>query len=104
MLQYHQQTLVNLVHAQMQDHYEEKAAAYEEHVSKGFTALRPNNYLAPAKWCIYATAHEKKHGGKPWTYLLIPHDAIADNKTIQGLAATYAFDSAANALTGGMRS
>src|SRR3990170_1183042 len=47
-LQYHQQALVNLVHAQMQDHYEEKAAAYEAHVSKGFTTLRPNNYSAPA--------------------------------------------------------
>jgi type III restriction enzyme len=198
-LQYHQQALVNLIHAQMQDHYEEKAAAYEAHVSKGFTTLRPNNYSAPAdeaerdfrapvadkqdirkmlfagfekclyrvqkfdsdserrfavvlendkevlkwfkpakgdfqihfaseaayepdfvvetksakflcepkaanemddkevrakakaavEWCVHATAHEKKYGGKPWIYLLIPHDAIADNKTLQGLAATY---------------
>jgi type III restriction enzyme len=198
-LQYHQQAWVNLAHAQMQEHYEEKAAAYETHVSKGFTTLRPNNYSAPAgenerdfrvpvvdrhdirrmlfagfgkclyrvqkfdsdserrfavvleddkgvlkwfkpakgdfqihyaseasyepdfvaetktvkflcepkaanemndaevlakakaamEWCAHATAHEKKHGGKPWTYLLIPHDAIADNKTLQGLAATY---------------
>ena len=47
-LQYHQQALVNLIHAQMQEHYEEKAAAYEAHVSKGFTTLRPNNYSAPA--------------------------------------------------------
>ena len=47
-LQYHQQALVNLTHAQMQEHYEEKAAAYEAHVSKGFTTLRPNNYSAPA--------------------------------------------------------
>jgi hypothetical protein len=46
-LQYHQQALVNLIHAQMQVHYEEKAAAYEAHVSKGFTTLRPNNYSAP---------------------------------------------------------
>ena len=38
-LQYHQQALVNLVHAQMQDHYEEKATAYEAHVSKGFKPL-----------------------------------------------------------------
>jgi len=200
-LQYHQQGLVNLIHAQMQQHYEEKATAYEAHVSKGFTTLRPNNYSAsadeaardfrapviekqdirrmlfsgfkkclyrvqkfdvdserrfsavlendaevlkwfkPAKgdfqihyasdasyepdfvvetrtakylcepkraaemedkdvlakaqaaaeWCRHATAHEVKHGGKPWTYLLIPHDVITDNKTLQGLAATYAF-------------
>ncbi len=200
-LQYHQQALVNLIHAQMQDHYEEKAAAYEAHVSKGFTTLRPNNYSAsvgeterdfrvpvsdkqdirkmlfggfrrclyrvqkfdsdserrfavvlengkevlkwfkPAKgvfqihyssdssyepdfvaetktakflcepkaasemtdeevlakaraaaeWCRHATMHEMKHGGKPWSYLLIPHDVISDNKTLQGLTVTYVF-------------
>jgi len=197
-LQYHQQALVNLIHAQMQEHYEEKAAAYEAHVSKGFTTLRPNNYSAPAgeterafrapvtekqdirrmlfggfrkclyrvqkfdsdserrfaailendkeilkwfkpakgdfqihyasdasyepdfvvetktekflcepksaaemddrevlakakaaaEWCKHATEHERKHGGKPWTYLLIPHDVITDNKTLKGLAAS----------------
>ncbi|MBI5235484.1 MAG: hypothetical protein HY886_04470 [Deltaproteobacteria bacterium] len=205
-LQYHHPALVNLVHAQMQEHYEEQAAAYEAHVSKGFTTLRPNNYSAPAgeterdfrvpisdrqeirrmlfagfgkclyrvqkfdsdserrfavalendkdvlkwfkpargdfqihyssdesyepdfvvetktakflcepkaatemtaedviakakaafEWCAHATAHEKKHGGKPWTYLLIPHDAIADNKTLQGLTATYAYRNRSN--------
>jgi type III restriction enzyme len=47
-LQYHQQGLVTLIHAQMQEHYEERATAYEAHVSKGFTTLRPNNYSAPA--------------------------------------------------------
>ena len=200
-LQYHQQALVNLIHAQMQEHYEEKAAAYEAHVSKGFTTLRPNNYSAPAgeserdfrapvsdkhdirkmlfsgfrkclyriqkfdsdserrfavilendkevmkwfkpakgnlqihyvsdasyepdfvaetksakflceaksaaemtdkevqakaraalEWCKNATAHELKHGGKPWSYLLIPHDIISDNKTLQGLAASCTY-------------
>ena len=200
-LQYHQQSLVNLIHAQMQDHFVEKATTYKAHVSKGFTTLRPNNYSAPAgaterdfrapvsnkqdiprmlfagfskclyrvqkfdsdserrfavilendkevlkwfkpakgdfqihytgeasyepdfvvetrtakflcepkaaneitaddvvakanaatEWCVNATAHEKQHGGKPWTYLLIPHDAISDNKTLQGLAATYTY-------------
>jgi len=200
-LQYHQQALVNLIHAQMQDHYEEKATAYEAHVSKGFMTLRPNNYSAPAgeserdfrvpvsdkqdirkmlfsgfgkclyrvqkfdsdserrfavvlenekevlkwfkpakgsfqihyasdasyepdfvvetrtakflcepkaatdltaeevqakaraaaEWCRHATAHELAHGGKPWSYLLIPHDVISDNKTLQGLTATYTY-------------
>lgn len=200
-LQYHQQGLVNLIHAQMQEHYEEKATAYEAHVSKGFTTLRPNNYLAPAdeaardfrvpviekqdirtmlfsgfrkclyrvqkfdsdserrfavvlendkevmkwfkpargnfqihyasdasyepdfvvetktekylcepksagemedsevlakakaatEWCGHATEHERRNGGKPWTYLLIPHDVITDSKTLNGLAATYAY-------------
>lgn len=206
-LQYHQQALVNLVHAQMQEHYEEKATAYEAYVSKGFTTLRPNNYSAPAgeterdfrvpvsdkqdirkmlfagfgkclyriqkfdsdserrfavvlendtevlkwfkpakgdfqihytsdasyepdfvvetkatkylceakaanemtaddvvakakaaaEWCAHAAVHEKKYGGKPWPYLLIPHDTIADNKTLQGLAATYTYGGAPRA-------
>ena len=201
-LQYHQQALVNLVHAQMQNHYEERATSYEAHVSKGFKTLLPNNYSAPAgeterdfrvpvsdkqdirrmlfggfrkclyqvqkfdsdserrfasvlendddvlkwfkpakgdfrihyasdesyepdfvaearaakylcepkaaseltdeevqtkaraaaEWCRHATTHELKHGGKkPWSYLLIPHDAIADNKTLQGLTVTYTY-------------
>jgi type III restriction enzyme len=208
-LQYHQQALVNLTHAQMQEHYEEKAAAYEAHVSKGFTTMRPNNYSAPAgeterdfrapvsdkqdirkmlfagfgkclyrvqkfdsdserrfamvlendkevlkwfkpakgdfqiyyaseasyepdfvvetktakflcepkaanemmaeevlakakaaaEWCALATTHEKQHGGKPWTYLLIPHDVITDNKTLQGLAATYTYGGAARSFS-----
>ena len=46
---------------------------------------------AAAEWCIHATAHEKQHGGKSWTYMLILHDVIADNKTLQGLAATYTY-------------
>jgi type III restriction enzyme len=200
-LQYHQQAWAKVAHAQMQEHYEEKATAYEAQVTKGFTTLRATNYSAPAgeterdfrapvidkqdirkmlfagfgkclyriqkfdsdserrfavilendkevlkwlkhaksafqihyasdesyepdfvvetktakflcepkaanemndavvlakakaaaEWCTHATAHEKKYGGKPWTYLLIPHDAIADNKTLQGLTATYAY-------------
>jgi hypothetical protein len=27
-------------------------------------------------------------GGKPWVYLLIPHDRIKDNTTLAGLAAS----------------
>ncbi len=198
-LQYHQRSLVSLIHAQMQGHYEERATAYEAHVSKGFTTLRPNTYtagdgeaerdfrapvedkleirrmlftgfgkclyrvqkfdsdterrfavmlehdldvlkwfkpvqgdipihhsgdhsyepdfvvetkaakylcepkkasemeakdvLAKAKaaatWCHHATEHEKKHGGKPWTYVLIPHDQVAENKTLKGLAEMF---------------
>ena len=198
-LQYHQQTLVNLIHAQMQDHYKEDAAGYKPVVSKGFTILRPHSYSAPAHetprnfrqpvderslvrgmlfegfkkclyaiqkfdsdterrfsvilendddvskwvkpgredfqiyyrsdeiyvpdfvvetetdkflcetkradqmkqddvlakakaavvWCQHASAHEKAHGGKSWSYLLIPDDAIAENKTLQALAGTF---------------
>ena len=200
-LQYHQQALVNLIHVQMQGHYEERATAYEAHVTKGFITLRLNSYSSPegesqrdfrvpvtdkldirkmlfsgfrkclyrtqkfdsdserrfavilendtdvlkwfksakghfrihytsdasyepdfvaetstakylcepkaasdmsneevlakaqsaVEWCSHATEHELKNGGKPWSYLLIPHDSISDNKTIQGLAATFTF-------------
>ncbi|MGH0037122.1 MAG: DEAD/DEAH box helicase [Myxococcota bacterium] len=44
---------------------------------------------AAATWCKHASGHEKENDGKPWRYLLIPHDAIADNMTIDGLANTY---------------
>jgi hypothetical protein len=40
---------------------------------------------AAVVWCQRATTHEQKHSGKPWRYLLIPHDAITANKTLQGL-------------------
>jgi type III restriction enzyme len=198
-LQYHQAPLVNIIHSQMQDHYEEKAGEYEAHVTKGFTTLRPSSYSIPVgeqprdvripveerllirgmlfggfrkclypaqrfqsdterrfavvlendadvvkwfkpgkeafqiylkgdaqyepdfvvetktakliceikatkdmdapdvqgkakaamKWCEHATIHEKQIGGKPWVYLLIPHDSVSDAKTIQGLAAGF---------------
>jgi type III restriction enzyme len=200
-LQYHQQALVNMVHAQMQGHFEEKATDYEAHVSGGVMSLKSNAYLHPegererdfripvsdkldirrmlfggfnkclyraqkfdsdserrfaavlendesvlkwikparnqfhifysgdqpyepdfvvegkaakflcepkaanemsaenvkakaraaAKWCKNATDYELKNGGKPWSYLLIPHDAIAENMTLEGLASRYHF-------------
>lgn len=45
-LQFHQQALVNLIHAQMQQHYVESAGAYEAHVTRGFRTLRANSYSA----------------------------------------------------------
>ncbi|MFH1964083.1 MAG: DEAD/DEAH box helicase family protein [Acidobacteriota bacterium] len=202
-LQYHQQTLVNLIHSQMQDHFTETAASYEANVTKGFRTLRPNNYTAdadqavrffrtpiqegernrigsmlfegfqkclysvqkfdsdserrfavilendgdvlkwfkPAKgdfqihysqdqsyepdfvvetatgkflcepkraseisdvivqakadaaalWCEHATVHANTYCGKPWTYLLIPHDRISDQMNLAGMAASYTY-------------
>ncbi len=49
---------------------------------------------AAAQWCRHATEHELAHGGKPWAYLLIPHDAIDDSATLRSLAATYAYKTA----------
>jgi type III restriction enzyme len=200
-LQYHQQTLVNLIHSQMQQHFKESASGYEAHATKGFHTLRANNYSAaadedvrdfrvtvlegqrsrigsmvfggfckclypkqkfdsdperrfavilenddnvlkwfkPAKgdfqihhthedsyepdfvveaktgkflcepkranemndeiviakanaavmWCKYATDHAQANGGKPWCYLLIPHDQIQDQMTLAGLVAKF---------------
>ena len=52
---------------------------------------------AALKWCEYATTHEKQIGGKPWAYLLIPHDSVNDAKTIQGLAAGFTVKAPKNA-------
>jgi type III restriction enzyme len=44
---------------------------------------------AAVKWCNHATDHALKNGGKPWQYLLIPHDVIAENMTITGLLSQF---------------
>jgi type III restriction enzyme len=44
---------------------------------------------AAVKWCQNATAHAHTYGGKPWCYVLIPHDVIADNMTIATLAKQF---------------
>ncbi len=41
------------------------------------------------KWCAHASTHAEKNGGKPWKYLLIPHDAITANMTLSGLASQF---------------
>ena len=207
-LQYHQAQLVNIIHSQMQGHYEEKAGEYEAHITKGFTTLRPGSYSIPVgeqprnfripveeklmirgmlfagftrclypaqrfqsdterrfavllendpdvvkwfkpgkdafhiyyrgdvpyepdfvvetktaklicetkaakdidsievkdkgkaavEWCEHATKHEIEVGGKPWSYLLIPHDVVNEAKTLQGLAAAFTLKSEKTAV------
>lgn len=41
---------------------------------------------AAIKWCVNASNHAATCGGKPWRYVLIPHDAIAENMTLGALA------------------
>ena len=41
------------------------------------------------KWCANASNHSQSYGGKPWRYLLIPHNEIATNMTLDALAARY---------------
>lgn len=40
-------------------------------------------------WCQQASAHAAASSGKPWRYVLIPHDAIAENMTLTGLSQLY---------------
>ncbi len=198
-LQYHQKTLVDLVHTQMQTHFVHVATHYEAHVTQGFKTLQAGNYAlddgkklrdftlplaegekglirkmlfsgfakclfpaqrfdsdterrfalilekdasvqkwfkptrgdfainyahtaqyepdfvvetaackylcepkradqmqteevqakarAAATWCCHATEHAKGTDGKPWKYLLIPHDKVAEQMTLCGLEA-----------------
>ena len=46
---------------------------------------------AAATWCRHATKHELAHAGKPWRYVLIPHDSVQENMTLAGLVATHEF-------------
>ena len=40
-------------------------------------------------WCQHASTHTASYGGKPWQYVLIPHDVIAENMTLKGLVSQY---------------
>ena len=42
------------------------------------------------KWCRMASEDALTQGGKPWRYVLIPHDVIAENMTLAGLAKQFA--------------
>jgi type III restriction enzyme len=41
------------------------------------------------KRCERASEHARTYGGKPWRYALIPHDAIAENMTVESLLKLY---------------
>jgi type III restriction enzyme len=40
---------------------------------------------AAEEWCQHASVHAATYGGKPWRYVLVPHDVVAENKTLAGL-------------------
>ncbi len=44
---------------------------------------------AAVQWCANASEHARSNGGKPWRYLLIPHDEIAENITLEALAKRF---------------
>lgn len=41
------------------------------------------------QWCQNASDYMLNHGGKSWQYVLIPHDAIKENMTLQGISDRY---------------
>ena len=47
---------------------------------------------AAIKWCRNASDYAGTNGGKPWRYVLIPHNAIAQNMTLDGLAKQFGAD------------
>lgn len=40
-------------------------------------------------WCKNASDYSTRHGGKPWKYLLVPHDVVASNLTLAALTERY---------------
>jgi type III restriction enzyme len=44
---------------------------------------------AAVLWCTRATTHALSNGGKPWKYVLIPHDMVDQNMTLPGLAKQF---------------
>jgi type III restriction enzyme len=44
---------------------------------------------AAIEWARHATEHARKNGGKPWRYLLIPHDVVAENMSLSGLSSHF---------------
>lgn len=44
---------------------------------------------AAVTWCKNASEYSQAQGGKPWKYLLVPHDAVAHNATLSVLAGRF---------------
>ena len=40
-------------------------------------------------WCKHASNDSGAQGGKPWRYLLIPHDVVAVNATLPALVSRF---------------
>jgi len=50
---------------------------------------------AAIEWCEHASKHELDNDGKPWQYVLIPHDEIKPSATLAGLIAKFSQKKAA---------
>ena len=55
--------------------------------------MADDTVLAKAKaartWVGYANRHAKTYGGKPWQYVLIPHDEMTESATLARLVAKF---------------
>ncbi len=47
---------------------------------------------AAAQWCRAATEHSRRFSGKPWSYVLIPHDQLRLNSTLKGVVERFRAD------------
>ena len=75
------------------DFVAESATAVSMVETKRRSCLQDADVLAKrdagVQWSRHASDYAAKHGGKPWRYLLIPHDVVAENMTLEGLAEQY---------------
>jgi type III restriction enzyme len=57
--------------------------------TKAANAVLMSEILAKAqaalKYCNYATEYTSEYGGKPWKYVLIPHDQVTKTSSFKGL-------------------
>ncbi len=44
---------------------------------------------AARTWVGYANQHARSYGGKPWCYLLVPHDRMTESTSLSGLIASF---------------
>ncbi len=49
---------------------------------------------AAATWCQHASKHSEDVDGKKWKYLLIPHDVIKEQMTLDGLVSSCLYEGA----------
>ena len=73
----------------MQGHYWEKATGYEVKISKGFSELKQRAYTASATEPILDYRQPPADKSNMAKDLLIPHDVIADNITLEWLACQF---------------
>ena len=71
----------------MPDFVAEAPQAIYQVETKARDAVKDPEVLAKAdaagQWCVHASGYAREHGGKPWRYLLIPHDEINEGRVLE---------------------